>query len=184
MFVFNYCSLKFLFMKAIFISICMIVIASLSFSQAIHTDATRIGNWETFDIEPIGNGYYIIRTFNGGLLTAVGGGGKINDVLHTDAVHAGQWEKFLLVRQADGSYAIKTISNYYLNAVNGGGLNRANALHSDARNIGSWEKFRIVNLSNGYYAIQTINGNYLTAVNGGVGQINRVAKDPGRSIKF
>ena len=111
-----------------------------------------------------------IQTYSGHYLTAVGGGGRINDVLHTDATRIGAWEKFTLIDSGDGSsflkYGIRTVKGFYLTAVNRGGQ-IVDAIHSDARHLLDWEKFTPISLGGGIYAIQTIDGHYLTAVGGG-----------------
>jgi len=111
-----------------------------------------------------------IQTYNGRFLTAVGGGGRIDDVLHSDATQGRAWEKFTLVDSDSGTpnitYGIKTVKGYYLTAVDGGGRIQ-NVMHSDANRLRDWEKFQLISLGGGYYAIQTYNGRYLTAVGGG-----------------
>ncbi len=111
-----------------------------------------------------------IQTYNGRYLTAVGGGGRINDVMHSDATQAKAWEKFTLVDADEGTpivtYGIRTVKGFYLGAVNGGGMIQ-DAIHSDATRLRDWEKFQLISLGGGYYAIKTYNGRYLTAVGGG-----------------
>ncbi len=111
-----------------------------------------------------------IQTYSGRYLTAVGGGGRINDVIHSDAVKAQAWEKFTLVDAEKGTpnitYGIRTVKGYYLNAIDGGGR-ITNVMHSDATQIRDWEEFQLESLGGGYFAIRTYNGRYLTAVGGG-----------------
>lgn len=111
-----------------------------------------------------------IQTYNGHYLTAVGGGGRINDVLHTDATRALAWEKFMLVDADKGTpnvtYGIRTADGHFLTAVDGGGRIN-NVMHSDAYWLRDWEEFRLQSLGGGWYAIRTYNGRYLTAVGGG-----------------
>lgn len=68
----------------------------------IHTDATRVGPWETLTIEPQSDGTLAFRTSTGFYLSAVNGGG-VGDYgsntmpIHTDATAIGPWETFTLV---------------------------------------------------------------------------------------
>jgi hypothetical protein len=112
-----------------------------------------------------------IETYSGNYLTAVSGGGRVDDVIHSDARSVGTWERFSIIpsehAESAGSYAIKTrVSRNYLTAVGGGGQER-DALHSNATSFKAWEQFRLVPVGGGYYAIQTSAGYYLTAVGGG-----------------
>jgi hypothetical protein len=115
-------------------------------------------------------GEFVIQTWNGTYVTAVGGGGQTADAIHTDATQVKSWEKFRLwaVDPTNHKYAIQTASGNYLTAVEGGGQT-TDVIHSDATQIRSWETFRVVNnpMHYGTYAIQTATGNYLTALGGG-----------------
>jgi len=54
------------------------------------------------------------------LLTAVGGGGRIDDVIHSDATKALAWERLTSSIQAGNpniTYGIRTLKGYYLTAV-------------------------------------------------------------------
>ncbi|MFN8489161.1 MAG: hypothetical protein U0350_16360 [Caldilineaceae bacterium] len=113
-------------------------------TDAIHTDATQIREWERFKLINLGNGWYAIQTITGNYLTAVGGGGRLTDVIHTDATQIREWEKFKLISLGNGWYAIQTITGNYLTAVDGGGR-FTNVIHTDATQIREWEKFRLVN---------------------------------------
>jgi hypothetical protein len=115
-------------------------------------------------------GEFVIRTWSGHYLTAVGGGGRTVDTIHTDAVQVGSWEKFRLwvVDRTNSKYAIQTTSGNFLTAVGGGGQT-TDVLHTNATQVQSWEIFRLVNnpMHYGTYAIQTASGNFLTALGGG-----------------
>jgi hypothetical protein len=67
---------------------------------AIHTDATKIDAWETFNLIPLGDGKYAIQTINGNYLTALSGGGIGGGqvTIHTDATKIDAWEKFKLIK--------------------------------------------------------------------------------------
>ncbi len=112
-------------------------------SDAIHSDAKKVGPWETFKIEDVGNGWQAIRASNGNYLVFVGGGGQTKDVVHTDAKKVGPWEKVQFVDLGDGWYAIRTSSGKYVVAVGGGGKIN-DVIHTDATKIGPWEKFQLV----------------------------------------
>lgn len=116
-------------------------------TDVLHTDATRIGNWEKFTLIDSGDGtpliHYGIKTFNGHYLTAVGGGGRITDTIHSDATQLQAWEKFTLIPLGYNYYAIQTLSGNYVTAVGGGGR-IADVIHTDATMVGNWEKFYFI----------------------------------------
>jgi len=109
-----------------------------------------------------------IVTHNGHYLTAVAGGGQIDDAIHSDATQGRSWETFTLVDSGAGNstYGIKTLTGNYLTAVDGGGLT-VDVIHSDAAVIRDWEEFKFYPMGDGYFGIQTHAGNFLTAVGGG-----------------
>ncbi|MEU4234927.1 hypothetical protein AB0F17_62535 [Nonomuraea sp. NPDC026600] len=112
-------------------------------TDVIHTDATRIGSWETFTFVDSGDRNptrYGIRTSKGFYLTAVGGGGRVSDVIHSDATRLQAWEKFKVIVLEGNVVVLQTISGHYLTAVDGGGR-VSDTVHSNATVIGSWERF-------------------------------------------
>ena len=115
-----------------------------------------------------------IKTGNGRYVTAVGGGGRVNNVLHTDATQVQAWEKFTLVDLGLGTpnitYGIKTKTGHFLTAVGGGGR-ITDVIHSNATQALGWEQFQLISVGGGEFAIQTLNGRYLTATGAG-GQVN------------
>ena len=116
--------------------------------DVIHTDATRVGTWETFRLVDAGDGtHYGIQAYDGHYLTAVGGGGRTTDTIHSDATQLRGWEKFSVTKvpSAPGSqdvYSIGTIDGHFLTAVGGGGRT-TDTIHSDATVANGWEKFHI-----------------------------------------
>jgi hypothetical protein len=116
--------------------------------DVIHTDAVRVGSWETFTLVDSGDGtHYGIQAFDGHYLTAVGGGGRTTDVIHSDATQLQGWEKFTVTKvpAAPGGqvvYSIGTIDGHFLTAVGGGGRT-TDTIHSDATVANGWEKFHI-----------------------------------------
>ncbi len=116
--------------------------------DVMHTDAVRVGTWETFALVDAGDGtHYGIRAFDGHYLTAVGGGGRTTDVIHSDATQLQAWEKFTVTKlpSAPGGqtvYSIGTIDGHFLTAVGGGGRT-TDTIHSDATAANGWEQFHI-----------------------------------------
>jgi hypothetical protein len=116
--------------------------------DVIHTDAVRVGSWETFALVDAGDGtHYGIQAFDGHFLTAVGGGGRTTDVIHSDATQLQGWEKFTVTKvpSAPGGqavYSIGTIDGHFLTAVGGGGRT-TDTIHSDATVANGWEQFHI-----------------------------------------
>ncbi|WP_418002707.1 fascin domain-containing protein [Mycobacterium sp. PDNC021] len=116
--------------------------------DVMHTDAVRVGTWETFALVDAGDGtHYGIRAFDGHYLTAVGGGGRTTDVIHSDATQLQAWEKFTVTKlpSAPGGqtvYSIGTIDGHFLTAVGGGGRT-TDTIHSDATVANGWEQFHI-----------------------------------------
>ena len=64
-------------------------------TDALHTDATAIGPWETFTLEFQSDGTYGIRTANGNYVSAVGGRHK--DAVRTVQTTVGAAEKFWII---------------------------------------------------------------------------------------
>jgi hypothetical protein len=116
--------------------------------DVMHTDAVRVGSWETFTLVDAGDGtHYGIQAFDGHYLTAVGGGGRTTDVIHSDAAQLQGWEKFTVTKvpSAPGGqavYSIGTIDGHFLTAVGGGGRT-TDVIHSDATVANGWEKFHV-----------------------------------------
>jgi hypothetical protein len=115
-------------------------------TDAIHTDAVRVGSWEKFTLIDSGDGSsfinYGFRTLTGNYLTVVGGGGRETDVIHSNATQLLGWEKITPISLGNGIYALRTLNGTYLTAVGGGGRT-TDTIHSDATRIGSWEHFRL-----------------------------------------
>ncbi len=116
-------------------------------SDVLHSDATAASTWEKFTIIPSQHaesaGSYAIKTrVSLNYLTAVGGGGRNQDVIHSNATQFKAWEQFRLVYVGNGYYAIQTYTGNYLTAVGGGGRSQ-DVIHTDATQVGSWEKFRL-----------------------------------------
>jgi len=70
-------------------------------SAPIHTDAKRIGIWETLTLNFLPNNQLTIKALNGRFLTAVNGGGMSgpqDSPIRTDTPQPGAWETFTLVK--------------------------------------------------------------------------------------
>jgi large exoprotein involved in heme utilization and adhesion len=83
---------------------------------------------------------YALQTSTGNYLTAVGGGGRIDNVIHSDATKIQAWETFTVVSLGHKKFALKTYTGNYLTAVGGGGRT-TDVIHSDATKIQAWETF-------------------------------------------
>ena len=141
-------------------------------TDAVHTDAVRVGEWETFFFRKsgdLGSGYrYYITPESGAIpIFATGGGGQAQKAI-TEGFIGTQplsWAIFTLLQQEDATYAIQTLDGHYVTAVNGGGLAYGTAdsdnLQTDRTVIQAWEKFTFVDRGDGYYCIQTVSGYYL-----------------------
>jgi hypothetical protein len=147
-------------------------------TDAIHTDATTINDWEKFGIVKCGDpgsGYvYGIKVADRDILT-----------VHPNPsgpVKGFDQYTFKLLRQGDGSYALLTHNGVnYLTALGGGGQvqkdlsdchfpnnlfnpcigKRSEIFHADATQVKAWEKFRVIDQGNCTYAIQTSSGFYV-----------------------
>ena len=165
---------------------------------AVHTDATMVKDWERFHIWKCGDlgsylDYYIWVPYNGKLLQAMQGGGRIQDALHAYEPPTSNWGSFRLYRQGDGSYAIRTANGNYITAVGGGGLSSgtptSDNLHTDATQVLAWEKFRFIDRGDCTYSIQTVSGWYLgyppsTIVPGPRAQFTTRISDINSALKF
>lgn len=72
-------------------------------SSPVHTDATRLGPWETLTFNFLPNNQVTIQARDGLFLTAVNGGGMRGpgtSPIHTDALQHAAWEAFTLERIA------------------------------------------------------------------------------------
>jgi len=118
---------------------------------ALHSDATREGAWETFQMEWSDPAHFALKTANGNYVTAINGGGmggpsSAASPIHTDAVKLGAWEKlFLEYNTVTHRAALRTPNGQYLTAVNGGGFGGPNnvPIHTDAKRAGPWEMFSL-----------------------------------------
>jgi hypothetical protein len=120
-------------------------------ASALHTDATKVGPWETFEIVWTDATHFGIRTSRGHYVTAVNGGGvggpnNASSPVHTDASRCGPWERLLLNYDfSSGRATLQTPSGQFVTAVNGGGFGGPNnvPIHTDATVLGPWETFSL-----------------------------------------
>jgi hypothetical protein len=115
---------------------------------AFHTDATQIGPWELFKLEPAAGGT-VIRTDSGNLVTAVKGGGLRENWsgLATVSEEHSYRNLFDIVPFGDGRVALRTLRGNYLTALEGGGYAEQadqEPLHTDATAVGPWEVFQMI----------------------------------------
>jgi hypothetical protein len=116
---------------------------------AIHSDASVVGPWERFYVEPIDATHFALKTVNGNYVTAVNGGGvggpnDASSPIHTDAAWSSSWERLTLVYDAaTNTVTLQTPNGRYLTAVNGGGMrgDSSAAIRTDATQRGAWETF-------------------------------------------
>jgi hypothetical protein len=87
--------------------------------------------WSRFKLVRQSDGWYALQTSSGNYLTALGGGGlvqqyfecdpgwfgacldSVSAIFHTDATQVSSWEKFRLVDLGNCKYAIQTVSGFY-----------------------------------------------------------------------
>jgi hypothetical protein len=101
-------------------------------STPIHTDATAVSAWETFQLDFGPNNSVAIQLPDGDYLSAINGGGiggGNNVPLHTDATQQGAWEVFTLVPLSSPSNAT-TPQNNPITANQGSSQNGAGASSS------------------------------------------------------
>jgi len=140
--------------------------------DTIHTDATKVGAWELFDLIKCGNPgtgstYSFSASSDSEFLTATDGGGHVGSTAlgideQNDASYA---VAFTPIRQADGSYALQTSGDYYLTAI-GGGVAGAE-YRTDIQQVGNWQKFTLIpNNDDCTTYIKTPAGTYLSQSGG------------------
>ncbi len=154
---------------------------------AVHTDATKVGSWETFWLlasgDPGSGITYRISTRPGSYLIANRGGGQTTNAIGDTSTIPYAWNdentRFRPIRQGDGTYALQTIDGHFVTAVGGGGRT-TDVLHTDATQVQAWEKFWLRDQGNGTYTIQTVKGNYLgpgpEVISTNIGDLNSAYK--------
>ena len=116
-------------------------------TNALHTDATIVKDWEKFRLINGGRAdpNFSIQTSNGHFLTANDGGGRTTDAIRTSATSIKAWELFGFRPQAGPGFsphfAIQTPKGTFLTALGHGGQSAADAIHSDATAASDWEMF-------------------------------------------
>jgi hypothetical protein len=118
------------------------------FKYAVGSSKTApsvIGTTELFNVWRSSTGQLAFETIKGNFITAVNGGGRIEDVIHTDAVDISTWEEFRILptgTPAGLAVAIQTNTGNFVTAVGLGGKT-TNAIHTDAVAVNTWETFFI-----------------------------------------
>ncbi len=106
-----------------------------------------------------------LRTANGNLVCAEGGGGR--DLI-ANRDREGAWEKFTMVDCDNGLVALRAVNGQYVCAENDGASN----LIANRPLAREWEKFYLVELPGGKVALKALcNDQYVRAVNGGGGAL-------------
>jgi hypothetical protein len=103
-----------------------------SIVQGYAYDEPDDASWSRFTLLRQPDGSYAMRTASGNYVTAVGGGGlvqeylecdtggwgacldSVSDVFHTDATQVSSWERFRVVDTGDCHYALQTTSGFYV----------------------------------------------------------------------
>jgi hypothetical protein len=150
-------------------------------TDAIHTDATAVNDWEKFRL--INGGVedpnFSIMTLNGHFLTAVGGGGRTSNAIITTETWAQEWENFKLIPQAGTGFsphfALQTSGGYFVTALGHGGQNTGDIVHTDAQVAKDWEMFDLLKIGDPgthlTYSFEGLNSSgtslFLNATDGG-----------------
>jgi hypothetical protein len=66
-------------------------------TDVLHTDATRLGTWETLELIGQADGTVGIRVFDRHVLTAVNGGGRSTGAFDSNRSAVQSWEKFRFI---------------------------------------------------------------------------------------
>lgn len=103
------------------------------------SNATKLGEWEEFVLEPLGGNKVALKSSNGNYV-----GAKYNidqGQLIADTRSIGEWERFELVNAGDNRVALKSYRGYYVSLRR----DKSNRLIADpnATTIQDWEKFQI-----------------------------------------
>src|SRR5262245_60905087 len=88
----------------------------------LYANRESIGPWETFELQPLNNNYYAIKTNNGNYLTAEGDGGA---GISTNRTEINAWEMFRIaggIQTHDGQHFVcaELGSDTHLNATRSG----------------------------------------------------------------
>ncbi|MEY3554715.1 MAG: hypothetical protein GPJ22_20830 [Microcystis aeruginosa LL13-03] len=102
-------------------------------------NATKLGDWEKFILEPLGNNKVALKSSNGNY---VGAKYNVNNgQLIADTTVVGDWERFELVNAGNNRIALKSDRGHYVSLRH----DQHNQLIADpnANTIQDWEKFQI-----------------------------------------
>jgi len=120
-------------------------------SDAVHTDAAWIDEWETFTVENhlVGSSAaFAFRTSRGFYLTAEGGGGRTVNAIATNRTSPGPWEKFKWTRVNPGNgryfYRLATADGRHWLTAKNGGNEVTNALETNRTSAEQWETFEFI----------------------------------------
>jgi hypothetical protein len=168
-------------------------------TDAIHSDATTASTWEAFTIKKggdLGSGlqYFIIPAPGGLPITAIGGGGLIQNTLGVYSVSGSaplDWARFTLIYLPNGAHGVKTSAGFFLTAVNGGGLAfgspTSDNIHTNATVASTWEQLKFIDRGDSTYSIQTFDGHYVgphSSVTDAQGEYATNISDINLALKF
>jgi hypothetical protein len=155
----------------------------INFADALHTDATKVKEWEIFNVVKCGDlgdgllyrlfGRFANISSGYSYLNALGGGGK--STYPVNQVHQGPQDPITtvwrLIKQPNGWYALQTPNGVnYLTAIGGGGLRqdtvtkKPEVFATDRTVVDVWERFRFDEQENCEYLITTSAGPYIGGI--------------------
>jgi hypothetical protein len=150
-------------------------------TEAIHTDATAVKDWEKFRIiGQSGDPNIAIQTSNGHFLTAVDGGGRVSNAITSVATEVQAWELFAC-KPVSGAgvsphFSLQTPKGNFVTALSHGGLSAFDTIHTDATVAQAWEMFDFLKIGDpgpsATYRFEGVPtpsaaGGYLCAIDGG-----------------
>jgi len=131
----------------------------------------KIGEWETFQVIDLGEGYIALKGYNGDYVSVSKGGESV----YVNSNDVDKWEKFKIIKLNNNKIALKTYNMHYLCAENGGG----GKVVADRKEVREWETFELIEINDnvaplkklGSIALLAANGKYLCAENGGGSEV-------------
>ncbi len=104
--------------------------------SAVAANRTKVGRWETFTMEELGNNKVALKTHTGHYLSAKDGGGS---TLAANRTKIGRWETFTKIDLGNNKIALKTHTGHYVVAEN----NNGNIVNANRTRRGSLETFTV-----------------------------------------
>jgi len=106
---------------------------------------SRVDDWETFRLVPLGGNRVAIRTYNGKYWCAERGGGSY---VVANRANVDDWETFRVIKLGGDKIALQAYNGQYICAEKGGGTGWA--LFANRARIDDWETFRLIVLKDDY----------------------------------